>query len=49
MMSLALRLKLITHRSAFFAQILMSLAHGEGSSMDGADCSVGDVYRVINI
>jgi hypothetical protein len=36
----------VAHRLAFLAQIMMSPAHkGDvGSSKDGADSSVGDVY-----
>ncbi len=46
MMSLALKLKLVTYRWAFLGQIMMFPAHrGDlGSSKDGTDSSVGDVY-----
>jgi hypothetical protein len=46
LMSLALKLKYVAHRLEFLAQIIMSPAHrGDiGSSKDGADSSVGDVY-----
>ncbi len=46
LMSLALKLKEVAHRLAFLAQIRMSHAHrGDvGSSKDGADSSVGEVY-----
>jgi hypothetical protein len=43
--SLALKLKLVSHRWAFLGHIMMSPAHRgtEGAQKDDADSSVGDV------
>ncbi len=45
MTSLALKLKVVAHRPAFIAQIMMSPAQGDvESSKDGADNSVGNIH-----